>query len=383
MRGLQALTGCVILVVVLLSSGVGAVPAPGRGPLEFPSPVVTKNGFIRTVVGNGTPGPSGDGQPATAAAINFPRAVTVDAGGNLFVTDTYNNRIRQVDPDGRIITVAGNGVAGYSGDGGPAIDAAIFRPHGVAVDNRGHLFIADSPNHRIRMVDLPTGVIRTVPGFSGDGGPATAAQLNRPRFVVPTSDGALLVADTDNHRIRRVDQSGIITTVAGTGVGGSAGDGGPASAAQLDDPRGLALDHDGDLYVADAVANRLRRIDRDGVIRTVAGTGNPGYSGDVRPADQAALNEPRAVAVDGADNIFIADAANHRVRRIDHRTGLITTIAGTAESGFTGDGGPAALATLSDPYGVFVDRAGRVLLTDTGNNRVRQVSADPAAQPAG
>jgi streptogramin lyase len=382
MRSLQALTGCVILVIVLLSSGVAAMSPQGGRPLAFPSPVVTENGFIRTVVGNGTPGPSGDGGPATAAALSFPRAVTVDAEGNLFVTDTYNNRIREVDPEGRISTVAGNGVAGYSGDGGPAIDAAIFRPHGVAVDNRGHLFIADSPNHRIRMVDLPSGVIRTVagtgvPGFSGDGGPATAAQLNRPRFVVPTSDGALLVADTDNHRIRRVDPSGIITTVAGTGVGGSAGDGGPASNAQLDDPRGLAVDHDGALYVADAVANRLRRIDRDGVITTVAGTGNPGYSGDFRPADRAALNEPRAVAVDEADDVFIADAANHRIRRIDHRTGLITTVAGTAASGFAGDGGPAALATLSDPYGVFVDRSGQLLLTDTDNNRVRRVSGAP------
>ena len=171
--------------------GGRAFPAPnsGPGPAGSPSPMVCRNGFISTVVGNGTPGPAGDGGPATAAAINQPRAVAVDAEGNLFVTDTYNNRIRRVDPDGRITTVAGNGVGGYSGDGGPAIDAAIFRPHGVAVDNRGHLLIADSPNHRIRMVDLSSGLIRTVAGtgeegFSGDGvediRPARSAPLRHP-----------------------------------------------------------------------------------------------------------------------------------------------------------------------------------------------------------
>jgi sugar lactone lactonase YvrE len=344
--------------------------------------MVTRNGFVTTVVGNGTPGPPGDGGPATAAAVNLPRAVAVDADGNLFVTDTYNNRIRRVDPDGRITTVAGNGVGGYSGDGGPAVDAAIFRPHGVAVDNRGHLFIADSPNHRIRMVDLSSGLIRTVAGtgeegFSGDGGPATAARLDRPRFVIPTPDGGLLVADTDNHRIRRVDPAGVITTVAGTGVGGSAGDGGPAAAAELDDPRGLALDHDGNLYVADAVANRVRRIDRLGVVTTAAGTGTAGYDGDFGSADRAALNEPRAVAVDAADNVFIADAANHRLRRIDHATGRITTIVGTGAAGFDGDGGPAAFATVSDPYGVVVDTAGRIVFTDTDNHRVRRLSVLP------
>jgi sugar lactone lactonase YvrE len=185
------------------------------------------------------------------------------------------------------------------------------------------------------------------------------------------------VADTDNHRIRRVDPAGIITTMAGTGQGGSAGDGGPATAAELDDPRGLALDHNGNLYVADAVANRVRCINRLGIITTVAGTGTAGYDGDFRSADQAALNEPRAVAVDGTDNVFIADAANHRLRRIDHGTGQITTIVGTGAAGFTGDGGPAALATLSDPYGVFVDNAGRVVFTDTDNDRVRQLSAVP------
>ncbi|MDQ3946396.1 MAG: NHL repeat-containing protein [Actinomycetota bacterium] len=316
------------------------------------------------------PGPQAAAAPGDGG-LKSPRTLVVDGAGNLFITDTENHRIVRIEPSGAMTVVAGTGKPGDGGDGGPATAAQLKDPHGIAVDAAGNVYVADSPNHRIRRID-PAGVIITVAGtgtagFSGDGGPATAAQLNRPRNLIVAPDGALIIADTDNHRIRRVDRAGTITTIAGSGASEASGDGGPATAAGFADPRDVALDAAGNLYVADTMAHRIRRIDASGTMTTVAGTGAPGFSGDNGPGTAALLNEPRGVAVDPAGDLFIADSSNNRVRWMD-RAGTIRTLFGTGRRTDTPDG-----MGLADPRGVNTDHHGRVYVADTGNNRVVQV----------
>ena len=344
---------------------------------------VDSAGVITTVAGTGETGFSGDGGPAIQAALEEPSGVTVDGAGNLFIADTNNHRIRKVDSAGVITTVAGTGerfggFGTFSGDGGPAIQAALNGPSGVAVDGAGNLFIADRYNHRIRKVDS-AGVITTVAGtgefgFSGDGGPAIQAALNGPSGVAVDGAGNLFIADSDNHRIRKVDSAGVITTVAGTGESGFGGDGGPAVEAELYGPSGVAVDGAGNLFIADSDNHRIRKVDSAGVITTVAGTGESGFGGDGDPAIQAALDEPSGVAVDGAGNLFIADNDNHRIRKVDS-AGVITTVAGTGETGFSGDGGPAIQAALEEPSGVAVDGAGNLFIADYNNHCIRKVDA--------
>ncbi len=356
------------LGALLLGSAVltGLVPVRGAGAVDA--------GEIVTLAGSTV-----DTAPTR---LNHPRTAAVDNKGDVYFTDTDNNMIRHIDAGGHVTNIAGNGIAGYGGDGGPATQASIWRPHGVAVDNRGHVFIADSPNHRIRRVDLATGIITTVAGtgqsgYSGDNGPATQARLDRPRFLIVAPDGSLIIADTEGRRVRKVNPQGIITTIAGTGVTGYTGDGGQATNAALDDPRGLALDAAGNLYVSNAEGTPLpsvRRISPSGVITTVAG-GNPsGYSGDGGPATAARLDEPRSIAVRG-NNLYIADSINNRIRRVDLATGIITTVAGTGRSGFGGDGGPATAARLAEPRGIALTPAGDIVILDTNNNRVRLMGA--------
>ena len=265
---------------------------------------------------------SGDGGPAVQAQLSWPEGVAVDGGGNLFIADTLNRRIRRVDANGTITTLVGTGYIGYSGDGGPAVEAQLFSPEGVAVDGAGNLFIADRDNHRIRRVDA-NGTITTIAGtgkngFSGDGGPAIEARLRSPYGMAVDGAGNLYIADRDNHRIRRVDANGTITTFAGVGERGLLvlGDGGPAVEAHLSWPEGVAVDGAGNLFIADTVNHRIRRVDANGIITTIAGTGRSGFSGDGGPAVKAQLYDPRGVAVDGAGNLYIADAGNRRIRKV-------------------------------------------------------------------
>ena len=348
-------------------------------PPPPPPPPPPASGTITSIAGRGGQrGFSGDGGPATAAALRAPRTMEADAQGNLYIVDTENHRLRKVDSAGNITTVAGTGAAGYSGDNGPATAARLDNPHGVAADAAGNVYIADSPNQRIRKIS-PAGIITTVAGtgssgYNGDGIQATAARLNYPKGVEVGPDGALYIGDANNHRVRRVDLStGVITTVAGSGTRGATGDGGPATAARLNTPRNVAFAADGDLFIADDQNFKVRRVDAaTGTIFTVAGTGVSGYSGDGGSATGARLNQVRDLAVDGAGNLYIADEKNHRIRRVD-TAGIIRTFAGTGVAGFSGDGGPATSARIRAPRGVAVDRSGRILIGDTANHVIRRV----------
>ena len=311
-------------------------------------------GIITTVAGGGA-GDLGDGGTATDATFSsHPMRVAGDREGNLFVADAHHARIRRIDTaTGIIDTVAGCGAEGYSGDGGPAVRAMIASPHGTALDEHGNLFIADLKNDRIRRVDASTGTITTVAGnsehgYSGDGGPATDAMLASPIAVTVSADGDLYIADHRNSRIRKVDAAtGIITTVAGTGEQGFRGDGGAATHAAISLPRDVALDSDGAIYIADGGNNRIRKVDPNGTITTVAGTGRAEFSGDGGPAHKASLSMPYSITLDREGNLYVVDTGNYRVRRIDATTGIITTVAGNGSYGFCGDGGPAVRATLA------------------------------------
>jgi trimeric autotransporter adhesin len=346
---------------------------------------VDVSGTITTVAGNGNPNFSGDGGQATSAGI-APGGVAVDAAGNLFSTDMGpitpgNNRVRKIDHSTQIIsTVAGNGNPSFLGDGGPATSASLQSPQGVAQDAAGNIFIADSNNSLIRQVDVH-GVITTVAGGGtsglGDGGPATSAALASPAAVVLDAAGTsiLFIADTQNQRIRKVDLSGTITTVAGNGTNAFSGDGGPATSASLNFPDAVAVDGAGNVFIADTTNNRIRKVDTGGIITTVAGNGSFGFSGDGGPAAAASLAGPDGVALDGAGNLLIADTSNQRIRKVDHATQNITTVAGNGTAGFAGDGGPATSANLLNPFAVEVDSAGNLLIADFGNERVRKVNS--------
>jgi trimeric autotransporter adhesin len=341
---------------------------------------ITPAGTISTVAGNGNRGYSGDGESATAAKLNHPSGVAVDSAGNLYIADSGNNRIRKVTA-GIITTVAGNGTYGYGGDGGQATAATLHEPFGIAIDSAGRIYFSDRWSHRIRKV-TPDGVITAVAGngkelrmgeggFSGDGAPATEAQLSGPSGVSVDSAGCLYIADMRNKRIRKVTPAGIISTAAGNGGFGLSGDGGPATLAQLYEPQGMAIDSAGNLYIADRRNMRVRKVTPAGIISTVAG-GRTGL-GDGGLATSAPLFLPSGVAIDSAGNLFIADTYNHRVRKVTP-AGLISTVAGTGTEGSSGDGGPAAAAQLYLPIGVAVDSTGNLFIAEVFKSRVRKVT---------
>jgi len=395
---------------------------------------VSPSGVISTVAGGGgTPYPNQDGIAATNAAIAPPLGVVVDHEGTMYFSEAA--RVRKLGSDGVIQTAAGNGVRGYSGDGGPAQSAQVNFPYGLVFDGAGNLYISDSSNNVIRKVTpagiistlatpqmanpaglamdaagnlyiavqgspysvpnnvnrilrvSPSGTVATVAGngtggFSGDGGPATSAELNGPSGVAVDAQGNLYIADTLNNRVRKVTPDGTITTVAGNGLSLYSGDGGAAVAAQLSGPQGLAVDAGGDLFIADTGNNVVRKVAANGTITTVAGNGTAGFSGDGGQAKAAQLNGPAGVAVDSNGNVFISDTANERVREVS-ADGVITTYAGNGSSPPAsmnpmpvGDGGPAISAELSTPLGLAVDAAGNLYIADAQDNAIRKVTTD-------
>jgi hypothetical protein len=324
--------------------------------------------------------------PATSIPLILPSAIVFDPSGNLYLAETSNHVIRKVDPTGNITTIAGTATQGFSGDNALATAAQLDSPQGLALDTANNLYIADTHNHRIRRLNLTTGLIVTIagtgiPGFSGDNGPATAARLDLPTALAVDTQNNLYLADTANHRIRKINLStGLITTLAGTGTQGYSGDNAPAIAASIDSPTGIALDAANNLYLADTHNHRIRRISAStGLITTLAGTGAQGYSGDNAPAATATLALPHGLTIDAAGNLYLADTANHRIRRIDTTTGLITTLAGTGTQTYSGDNAPATVAALDTPRAVTLSAASLLTLADTGNQRIRQLSAPPAA----
>jgi sugar lactone lactonase YvrE len=334
---------------------------------------------IDTLAGGG---PVGDGGPAKLARISLPGGITEAPNGDLIVVDFGNHRVRRIDHDtGTIETIAGNGEAGFNGDGLVATRAQLARPEFAVFGPDGDLFIADSYNNRVRRIDHRTGLISTVAGtgergFSGDGGPATLARLHFPEGIAVDKDGNLFVSDTVNRRIRRVDaHTGIIATYAGTGETGVNAENTPALRAKFLRLARIAVDRSGNVYVADSPSHRILIIDTARNLRTFAGTGKSGFSGDHGPANRANLSFPEGLAVSANDELYFADVGNHRVRRIDLRTSVITTVAGTGEKGFSGDGGPAIEARLWSPGRVWVDHNGNVLIADILNARIRRVDA--------
>lgn len=334
---------------------------------------------------------NGDGGDALKARVKFPQGLAFDSTGNLYISDSASHRIRRIDAFGVVNTVAGNGVSEFGGDGSQAISAALSGPRGIAIDRAGNLYIADTGNCRVRRVDALTGIITTVAGtgvagFAGDGGQATQAQLQFPYSVAVDSQGNLFVADTFNSRIRRVDvRTGIITTVAGDGALGYNGDNIPARSARLflvspvlnvGGAGAVALDSQDNLYIADTGNCRIRRVDaRTGIITTVAGNGQFIFNGFSGTATSIAISFPYGLSVDRNDNLIVVDTGNSLIRAVDLRTSQIVAIAGNRNQGFAGDGGLALSASLNTPTNAIVDGSGNLFIADQGNSVIRKVDA--------
>jgi len=340
--------------------------------------VVVSTGIITTVAGKGRGynGNYGDNGTATNAYLGYPQGVTLDSAGNIYIADTNNNSIREVTAvNSFITTIAGNNVRSFSGDFGAATSASLNNPSGVAVDSAGNIYIADRQNNRVRLVTKTTSIITTYAGGSvGDNGTATSATLYSPNSVAVDGQGNSYFVDTSNNLIRKVTAStGIITTVAGNGSLGYSGDNGAATSASLNNPSGVAVDSNGNIYIADTYNSRLRMVTPGGIITTVAGNGSCSYTGDTGFATGASLCNPAGVAVDSTGNIYIADSSNSCVRKVT-TDGKINTVAGNGSWGYSGDTGAAISANLSYPTGVAVDSIGNIYIADSNNLRIRMVN---------
>jgi trimeric autotransporter adhesin len=349
--------------------------------------ITSNSQIINTIAGDSTAGYTGDGGLATVAELNGPAGIAEDATGNIYVADQNNNSIRMVNTSGIISTIAGINSAGYSGDGGLATVAELNAPYGLAIDISGNIYIADWSNDRIRVINT-SGIINTFAGngygasissggYSGDGGQASVAELYLPADVKLDNAGNIYIADEVNNRIRMVNTAGIITTVAGDSIQGFAGDGGQATVAELHFPVGIALDATGYLYIADQRNNRVRMVNTSGNISTFAGNGTPSFFGDGGPATAAELLFPYGILVDTAGNVYISDVGNSRIRTVN-TSGIINTIAGINYVGYSGDGGPATAAEINNPLGIILDASNNLYIADAGNNRVRKITSNIA-----
>lgn len=345
--------------------------------------------IITTVAGTGVPGNSGDNGPATAARLNVPTGIVFDLQGNLLIADQDNYVIRKLNIQTGVITrIAGTGSGGHNGDGGPAINAQLYGPSGIAIDKAGNIYIAEQYNSTIRKIDAATGIISTICGiadyntnYSGDGGPAVLARLDRPTDVDVDIDGNVYIADWDNNVVRKINAStGIITTVAGhyPGSTGYTGDGGLATNALLNQCSRIFIDPQKNILIGDQLNNVIRRVNSTtGIINTIAGTGVAGYSGNGGPVLQAQLNKPSGITMDAAGNLFIADSYNQMIHRVDASTNIITTIAGNGNQGYSGDGGPAINATFYRPTDLAFDANGDLYIADARNSVIRKISLCP------
>ena len=352
-------------------------------------PVLAQAQLITTVAGTGTPGYAGNTGPATSALFNYPRSVAFDTTGNMYIADESNNVIRMVTPAGTTSTIAGSFTAGYSGDGGQATAAKLNKPWVVTTDKAGNIYIADSRNNVIRKVN-PAGIISTIAGngyaagtgnggYSGDGGHATAATMHSPFGIAIDTGGNIFIADCYNNAIRKVDTAGIIHSITGDTARGYSGDGGPATAAHLYWPSSLAFDKNNLLCFTDFQNNVIRRIEADGSIHTIigtgfgAGTGLSGYSGDGGPATDAQLAHPFGLAIDTNNNIYFSDLSSTRIRKVNG-SGIIGTIAGDGTTGYSGDGGPAFYARFYNPFGVTLDANNNLFIADAFNHAIRKIT---------
>lgn len=355
------------LAVLLLAAPLAAAPAKLR---------------IVTIAGTGDGGYSGDGRQAIEAELNNPYGVTLGPDGALYICEVDSNVIRRLDlKKGILTTFAGNVRKGYAGDRGPAIDASLNEPYEAQFDAAGNMYFVERMNHVVRRVDHITKIITTVagtgkPGFGGDGGPATQALLKEPHDIAVDKDGNLLICDIGNQRLRKVNmKTGIIETIAGTGEPRDPRDGGSYRGAPLNGPRAVDVDHAGHIYLATREGNAIYRLDPDGTIHRVAGTGEKGYAGDGGPALRARLSGPKGISWSPESALYLADTENHVIRRIDLKTGVITTVVGTGTRGDGPDGDPTK-CHLSRPHGVYVDAAGVVYIGDSEANRVRRLSTN-------
>lgn len=334
--------------------------------------------IVETIVGTGIAGRSPDGSLSADSQIAEPFDVMIGPDGAMYFCDLGNHCVRRIDLETKTMTtVAGNGEKAYAGDGGPATAAALIEPYEIRFDGEGNLYIVDMPAHVVRRVAKDTGIIETVAGtgergFSGDGGPATSATFSQPHSIEFTSDGALLVADIGNHRLRRVDRDGTVNTFAGTGNQASTADGAAVTSVDLNGPRTMATDERGDIFLTLREGNAVYRIDMQSLtIHHVAGTGEPGYTGDGGDARLADLAGPKGIAVNAAA-VFIADTESHTVRRIDRQSGVITTVVGDGTKHDGPDGDPSTCG-LARPHGVCVGSDGSVYIGDSDNHRVRVI----------
>jgi sugar lactone lactonase YvrE len=336
---------------------------------------------INSYAGTGQAGYAGDGGPAAKATLNGPFDVAITPAGHVYFSDTSNHCVRRVDgKTGVVTTVAGTGKKGYTGDGGPATQATFNEPYGVELDAEGNLYIVDRLNYCVRVVEATSQKIRTLAGtgkagYSGDGGPAAQAQLREPNGIALDGKGKLYIADVADQRLRVVDlKSGTIATFCGTGKKASLGDGGLLAEASLFGPRAVAVAPDGAVYVVEREGHRVRKIDvAKKTITAFAGTGKKGYTGDGGPALAATFNGPKEIDIDRNGNLFIVDTENEVIRRIDATTGKITTVAGNGKRGNTGNAGVATAATLGRPHGVCVGADGAIYIGDTLSHQVRVV----------